>query len=81
MKTITTQAEHDHEIHLLAADIDHRLELTARCAAEVDSEFVSATAWLQQELRWMRAAKVPFLIHNETMDGRRLLEVEFLSRS
>lgn len=81
MRTITTEAERDHEIHLLAAEIDHRLELTARCATEVDSVFVSATGWLQQELRWMRAVKLPFLIHEETMDGRKLLEVESLGRS
>lgn len=76
MRTITTEDDREGEVHLLEADIDNRRELINRVAAEVDAEFVSATAWLEQELRWMKAAKLPFIINETTMDGRRLLEVE-----
>jgi hypothetical protein len=80
MRTITTEAEQAAEIRLVEADIEYRKAVINACAAEADAEFVNATAWLEQELRWMRSAKPPFIIHEETVDGRKLLEVEFLGR-
>ncbi len=79
MKQITTEADREGEVHLLEAEIDNRREAINRVAVEVDAVYVSATAWLEQELRWMRKAKLPFLIHETTMDGRPLLEVETLA--
>ncbi len=79
MRTITTEDDREGEVHLLEAEIDNREAAINGLAPEVDAVYVSATAWLNDELRWMKGAKLPFIIHDTTMDGRPLLEVEMLS--
>ena len=74
MRQISTEDARTEEVQLLEAEIDQR-ELVPDPAPE----FKSATAWLERELQWMKAASVPFIIHESTQDGRPLLEIEMLS--